>query len=781
MREFRRLSVLPFAMTVAALAGSATTADRFWAEPAGGTFGTGLWVGFNGEFFSEVPPPTDQDTAIFDIARLEVPRFYEYTIDFDADASVLGLQARDRVTFDLDPRSLSIGAGGLIIGGDSFGGDLTINGGSVESQGPIVIGDQSGDPCSLSLRGSAALKSDSIVSIRPTGSLDAAGRIESTVSNAGTLSLRHGSAAFLTIAGGYTQQNTGDGNLTGGRLEIEIAGPAENNDILVVQGHASLGGTLVVRRLNGYSPQPGEIDSRAVIASSLSGRFDVVYFAPAFPDNRAMRIRYVEGPERENLGVRIGVTTLPPVPVFGGGDEGAAEVQGHPVSAITGDFNDDGFPDVAAAIPAEIAARGSSGLIAIILNLGTDSNGAWLGFGAPSYVFAGANPVDIAGGDLDENGSPDLAVVAKGGPGSPAGLRILLNDGNGVFTQFGAPADVFFDIGTDPRGVALGNFIPGSPGFLDVVVTSLDSEGLGQLVALPNSGTTVSRGNWGGFAGGSSSPTADEDPGPVRPGGLDNPKDIDDVVVIANPIGTVPDRTAEAYTNAGGLRGTSVFNPPSIITVGNSPRFIDFADIDNDGDTDFATSDRDSGTVSLVINELNTVSDRGAPDPDFVVQALPVAQLPGPIAFLDIDGDTDSDIAVITQDDLNEGRVVRVLRNDTPFGGGQIVFALASDLGASVNPEYVLPGDVDGDGDVDVIAFTDPPDNDRQEATAFVNAKCAADLDGSGEIDTKDLCMLLMRFGQTVDPASLGELSGDTQINTEDLVLLLVRFGRICR
>lgn len=57
---------------------------------------------------------------------------------------------------------------------------------------------------------------------------------------------------------------------------------------------------------------------------------------------------------------------------------------------------------------------------------------------------------------------------------------------------------------------------------------------------------------------------------------------------------------------------------------------------------------------------------------------------------------------------------------------------------------------------------------------------CPADLNNDAQVNTADLALLLVRFGQNVTPGSTGDINSDGVVNTADLALLLVAFGRPC-
>jgi hypothetical protein len=103
-----------------------------------------------------------------------------------------------------------------------------------------------------------------------TGStLDGNGTVTGNVSNAGTVA--PGSTTTpgkITITGTYTQKS-------GGTLDEKIAGKTTagtDYDQLAVSGAASLGGTINVSILNGYTPMPGDHYAIVTFASS-SGDF----------------------------------------------------------------------------------------------------------------------------------------------------------------------------------------------------------------------------------------------------------------------------------------------------------------------------------------------------------------------------------------------------------------------------------------------------------------------------------------------------------------------------
>lgn len=782
----------------AAIGAAGERAEKYWELNESGVFQFGPWVLFDGESVTPTSPPGAQDIAIFDVEAFGVPRQSGYDVFLDREEHAFAIRIADDVRLITGNSKLHAGNGGIEIGlGQARQGSLTLSG-WLKSAGAVRVG--SGGPglptSSFSMDSLSRLDAAGGVRIEQDGLINAAGRIQGQLTNSGRLSLFNGTAASLSVNAGFTQTGAGAGGQPpGGVTEIEILGPSENNDVLVVQGgSATLAGTLMVRLLNGYEPVPGELEAKIIYAPEFLGRFDVVYFTPELRGNRRLRLNYpppaLTEEERQNNAITVTVEALAPQPQIGDGSQGAADITGRPTRAVTADFNGDGFIDVAATIPVEPgAATGTTGGDTIVvLNRGVDSNGVWLGFLPPISIPAGYDPADIATGDLDGDDDNDLAVINKGTPDaangstSSPGLRIFLNDGAAGFTQFGAPDDFVYPVGNDPRGVAIGDFVHDDPPTLDIAVTSLTGSNTGQVVVLANNGTIDRR--WGGLGSGESVPVNTNDPGPVSPGGLDNPKDIDDLAIGT---GGGTNHEVTVLYNSGTVaqaRGEGIFVTQVQIAVPGAPRYLAITDIDRDGDTDIVSSDRTSATLSLIINDSDRAGpDAGAANP-FRVQSLPIGNNPGSVGAFDFDNDNDIDLAAVTDaDSRGTPRVIRVLRNDTPFNavGGPLTFSQGPVIDFGTNPRYALPGDVENDGDIDIIAFTDPPSANTQHATAFVNALCPTDLDGSGATDTNDLCKFLGVFGYTGEPGIPGDLNLDGVVDTQDLVRFLGRFGQACQ
>jgi len=74
-------------------------------------------------------------------------------------------------------------------------------------------------------------------------------------------------------------------------------------------------------------------------------------------------------------------------------------------------------------------------------------------------------------------------------------------------------------------------------------------------------------------------------------------------------------------------------------------------------------------------------------------------------------------------------------------------------------------------------------DDVRLDASPFPPPDCPGDVDGSGEVNSTDLNIVLTVFGCTVPPqiACAGDADGDGDADSTDLNIVLTAFGSVCR
>jgi hypothetical protein len=283
-----------------------------------------------------------------------------------------------------------------------------------------------------------------------------------------------------------------------------------------------------------------------------------------------------------------------------------------PIAIAVGDFNGDGFPDLA--------------ITNIPINTGCDINGLFgnvcssvaILLGNGDGTFQGANqsglgghlPVSVAVGDFNGDGIQDLAVANL----NSANVDILLGDGKGGFSEAkNAPVGV----GTQPSCVAVGDF--NGDNKADLAVTN------------GNDGTvSILLGNGDGtFASASGSPFSVGNR-PASVGVADLNGDGKPDLAIVNQT----DSTVAIFLG----NGDGTFQAPKTFGVGGLPISVAIRDFNLDGKLDLAIVNRLSDSVSVLLGDGTGSFTIGA--------HAAVGQNPLAGAFGDFNGDGQLDMAV---------------------------------------------------------------------------------------------------------------------------------------
>ncbi len=230
--------------------------------------------------------------------------------------------------------------------------------------------------------------------------------------------------------------------------------------------------------------------------------------------------------------------------------------------------------------------------------------------------------------------------------------------------SFGAATS--YTVGNQPDEIALGD-VDGD-GDLDFVVA----------VSSPNNGVAVWRNSGtGSFVPGANVSVASQSRS-VALADVDRDGDLDLLVAAGSPAALFVLRN----------NGAGSFGSAASFAIGPNSRGISVADLDRDFDLDVAVASRDGDSVTVLRN-----TGTGA----FVPQSLPVGDEPRNVIAADFDRDGLPDLATSNHD----SRDVTVRRN---LGNGAFAAPVNYPVNSSVRPEWVTAADVDGDGDVDLIA-----------------------------------------------------------------------------
>lgn len=189
--------------------------------------------------------------------------------------------------------------------------------------------------------------------------------------------------------------------------------------------------------------------------------------------------------------------------------------------------------------------------------------------------------------------------------------------------------------------------------------------------------------------------------------------------------------------------GTISFSPPTSFSTGSSPLGIAIADLNGDGKPDVAVTNRNDGTISLLVNTGVNGAISFAPKVDLATGTDPVA-----IAAGDLNSDGLTDLVVTNRNNAN---TISVFKNITITGSlsfaakanfttGSFPYAIAiSDLNDDTKPDVVVTNSLGGSvsvfnntssaGNISLAAKVDYPAGPNPYKVSI------CDLNGNGKPD----------------------------------------------
>ncbi len=352
----------------------------------------------------------------------------------------------------------------------------------------------------------------------------------------------------------------------------------------------------------------------------------------------------------------------------------ALDVFGSAGPLVAADFDHDHDVDFAACIDANGSPGGDRAAIA--LNAGTG------GFVVSSLAATGHRPKDLAVGDVNGDGHPDLVTADF-----PANtLTVLLGDGAGGFAAGVASSTAY-----SPSSITCADF--NGDGRADVASASLDGRSLSIQLALLN-----------GVLGPPTTRTfAAEAPTFVTDADV-NGDGRRDLLVAVTKLPFWSSGTGAIFTFLGdGLGG---FAPPIGSYMTPAPNSFATGDWDRDGKLDVATANGDAGSVTILLG-TGTGSFSWWSE-------IPVGDRPWAAAAADLDADDNLDLVVVDVMHANAA----VLLGD---GVGNFMVSTWHALHGAATT--VRLADVNGDGLPDVLAGSIMP---ATTASILVNQLPAA-------------------------------------------------------
>lgn len=402
-----------------------------------------------------------------------------------------------------------------------------------------------------------------------------------------------------------------------------------------------------------------------------------------------------------------------------------------PSDLVTADFNGDSWPDLAGA---SFESGGSTDGLRVVLN---DGGG---GFGPAQMISAGQANFALAAADVDRDGDDDIlaadrfsmAVTVNKNPGDglfpvlatryPSGTHSTLHlvtgdvDGDGdldLFTSgeiLGVPGALLRNNGdgTLAAPVTYTHSTTYGRGVANAKLRDLDGDG--DLDLLYNDAHTDFFTGYDFWVGlndgiGTFGPLMEWDlntcgNGDIDAIDLDHDGDLD--VVNLEQLGcggsNDPQRIFIRLNN-----GDATFQPVYSFFIGRIPRDLGHGDFNDDGNVDLVTAHWGVYGANDFIN-VHIGNGDGTFQEEIVYN---VGKGPRYVVVADLNGDGHHDFATANSSDENYGRETLTVLFGTGFG----TFTGRTDYYAPYSPDLqgvsgVEAGDVDGDGDLDLMMAT---------------------------------------------------------------------------
>ncbi len=343
----------------------------------------------------------------------------------------------------------------------------------------------------------------------------------------------------------------------------------------------------------------------------------------------------------------------------------------------------------------QLATLISAAVVAMGAPAGAEA-AAPVSFEPPVATAVGTGSVFLVQGDLDGvNGTDAISINSDG-----TTYTVLLNGGAGALA-----ASPSVDLGTTPNGAAIADL--NGDNHPDLVIANAN----GTVSVLANNGSAV----FSPFSGSPIDITASAGAGaePLAVAIADfNSDNIPDLAIANNVTNNV--QLLLGHDGGGGI-GDGTFTTGNTIGVGVEPMSIASGNIDGDvgGHMDLAVANFSDNTVSVLLGD-GTGGFSGATGSPY-----------------DVVGDPASNPFSVRLADVNSDSLLDFIITDYPAGGGAtsavevyqqsgIDGSFASVFSATIarRPHSVAVGDLDGDGNVDLVVASDNGGNPAQERYA---------------------------------------------------------------
>jgi 6-phosphogluconolactonase (cycloisomerase 2 family) len=381
-----------------------------------------------------------------------------------------------------------------------------------------------------------------------------------------------------------------------------------------------------------------------------------------------------------------------------------------PMILATGDIDGDGKPDL-------IVTNNGSSSISILRNNGLTGSITSASYAGKVDFTTGTNPYDIAVGDIDGDGKPEIAVTNI----TDNTVSVFQNTStSGSITASSLSAKSDFSTGTSPFGLSVGDldgdtkpdilFANSGAATISVIRNNIalkmligsitpTTGAIGATVTINGANLGFSASNnsvWFGAVKATVSAASSSQLTVTVPNGATYQP-----ISITN---TTSGNTAYSATpfnvtfSSSQIFDANTFATKADFTTSTGPYFSALADIDGDGKSDLIVTDYNNNTISIYRNTGTSGSMTTASF--FNKYDYTTGNNPYGLAVGDVDGDGKPDIVVV-----NYGSsTVSVFKNTATSGIiGASSLAPKVDFATGANPYHVAIVDIDGDGKPDMV------------------------------------------------------------------------------